>query len=60
MVSFLLMEWGVDMHFVDPSITPDLLCHLSRLTWKSVLKMGADCDHAIPLLPVDWDQKTAG
>ena len=58
---FMLMEWWGGMPYVDQVLPPDVAPALSRLTWQECAeKCVADFDHAIPLLPVDWDQTTAG
>ena len=58
---FMLMEWWGGMPYIDEVLASDVAPTLSRLTWQECAeKCVADFDHAIPLLPVDWDQTTAG
>lgn len=58
---FMLMEWWGGMPYIDEVLASDVAPTLSRLTWQECAeKCVADFDHAIPLLPVDWDQITAG
>ncbi|MBD3590957.1 RagB/SusD family nutrient uptake outer membrane protein [Bacteroides sp. GM023] len=58
---FMLMEWWGGMPYIDEVIPSDVTPTLSRLTWQVCAeKCVADFDHAIPLLPVDWDQTTVG
>lgn len=58
---FMLMEWWGGMPYIDEVLPSDVTPTLSRLTWQECAeKCVADFDHAIPLLPVDWDQTTTG
>ena len=58
---FMLMEWWGGMPYVDQVLPPDVAPSLSRLTWQECAeKCVADFEHAVPLLPVDWDQTVAG
>lgn len=58
---FMLMEWWGGMPYIDEMIPSDVSPTLPRLTWQVCAeKCVADFDHAIPLLPVDWDQTTVG
>lgn len=58
---FMLMEWWGGMPYIDQVIPSDVTPTLSRLTWQECAeKCAADFEHAAPLLPVDWDNTTAG
>ena len=58
---FMLMEWWGGMPYIDYVIPADVTPQLPRLSWRECAeKCVADFDHAIPLVPVDWDQTTVG
>lgn len=58
---FMLMEWWGGMPYIDYVIASDETPQLARLTWQECAeKCVADFEHAAPLLPVDWDETTAG
>lgn len=58
---FMLMEWWGGMPYIDYVIPTDETPTLPRLSWQAAAeKCAADFDHAIPLLPVDWDKTTVG
>ena len=58
---FMLMEWWGGMPYIDTVLPPDVNPTLPRLTWQECAeKCVADFDHAAPLLPIDWDDTTAG
>lgn len=58
---FMLMEWWGGMPYIDEMLPSDVTPVLPRLTWQACAeKCVADFDHAIPLLPIDWDQTTVG
>ena len=49
------------MPYIDQVLASDVSPTLARLTWQECAeKCVADFEHAIPLLPVDWDQTSAG
>ena len=56
-----LMEWWGGMPYIDEVIPSDVTPTLARLSWQEgAEKAVADFEHAASLLPVDWDQTTAG
>lgn len=58
---FMLMEWWGGMPYIDEVLATDVSPTLPRLTWQECAeKCVADFDHAAGLLPVDWDETTAG
>ena len=58
---FMIMEWWGGMPYIDEVIPSDVTPTLSRLTWQECAeKCAADFEHAASLLPVDWDETTAG
>lgn len=58
---FMVMEWWGGMPYVDTVFAADENPTLPRLTWQECAeKCVADFDHAAALLPIDWDDTTAG
>lgn len=58
---FMIMEWWGGMPYIDTVLPTDENPTLPRLTWQECAeKCVADFDKAISLLPVDWDETTAG
>ena len=58
---FMVMEWWGGMPYIDTVLPPDVNPTLPRLTWQECAeKCVADFEHAEDLLPVDWDETTAG
>ena len=58
---FMVMEWWGGMPYIDTLLPADESPTLPRLTWQECAeKCAADFDRAAELLPVDWDQTTAG
>lgn len=58
---FMLMEWWGGMPYIDRELPADENPTLPRLTWQECAeKCVADFEHAASLLPVDWDETTAG
>lgn len=58
---FMVMEWWGGMPYIDYVLPTDETPTLPRLTWQECAeKCVADFEHAAALLPVDWDDTTAG
>lgn len=58
---FMVMEWWGGMPYIDTVLPTDQTPTLPRLTWQECAeKCVADFDHAAALLPIDWDETTAG
>lgn len=58
---FMIMEWWGGMPYIDTVLPTDENPTLPRLTWQECAeKCVADFDKAASLLPVDWDETTAG
>lgn len=58
---FMLMEWWGGMPYIDEAIPSDVTPQYPRLSWQECAeKCAKDFDHAIPLLPVDWDKTASG
>ena len=58
---FMIMEWWGGMPYIDTVLPPDVNPTLPRLTWQECAeKCVADFEHAEELLPIDWDDTTAG
>ena len=58
---FMVMEWWGGMPYIDTVLPTDETPTLPRLTWQECAeKCVADFDHAAALLPIDWDETTAG
>lgn len=58
---FMIMEWWGGMPYIDTVLPTDENPTLPRLTWQECAeKCVADFDRAASLLPVDWDETTAG
>lgn len=58
---FMIMEWWGGMPYIDTVLPSDESPTLPRLTWQECAeKCVADFDKAASLLPVDWDETTAG
>lgn len=58
---FMLMEWWGGIPYIDEVLSPDVNPTLPRLSWQECAeKCVADFEHAATLLPVDWDETTAG
>lgn len=58
---FMVMEWWGGMPYIDTLLPADQSPTLPRLTWQECAeKCAADFDRAASLLPVDWDETTAG
>ena len=58
---FMIMEWWGGMPYVDTVLPTTVNPTLPRLTWQECAeKCVADFEHAEDLLPIDWDDTTAG
>ena len=59
---FMLMEWwGWNPLILMSYFSPDVNPTLPRLSWQECAeKCVSDFEHAATLLPVDWDETTAG
>ena len=58
---YMVMEWWGGMPYIDYAIGPDETITLPRETWQACAdKCSADFQKAADLLPVDWDNTTAG
>ena len=58
---FMIMEWWGGMPYVDTVLPTIVNPTLPRLTWQECAeKCVADFEHAEDLLPIDWDDTTAG
>ena len=58
---FMIMEWWGGMPYVDTVLPTTVNPTLPRLTWQECAeKCVADFEHAEELLPIDWDDTTAG
>ena len=58
---FMIMEWWGGMPYVDTVLLTTVNPTLPRLTWQECAeKCVADFEHAEDLLPIDWDDTTAG
>lgn len=58
---YMLMEWWGGMPYIDTVLPANENPTLPRETWQECAeKCVADLDRAAELLPIDWDQTTAG
>ncbi len=58
---FMLMEYWGGMPYIDEVLPSDVTPTLARLSWQECAeKCVTDFEHAANLLPVDWDETTAG
>lgn len=58
---FMLMEWWGGIPYLDKPLPSGETPQNPRETWQACAdKCASDFDHAAELLPIDWDQTTAG
>ncbi len=58
---FMLMQYWGGLPYIDSSLPSDVTLRLPRLNYQATAdKAAADFQKAADLLPVDWDETTAG